>query len=473
MVSENLQRMLGKNQDNIERLVATNRVKEYLRSVREKFTDYRELVLVSMIGDPLATSSPEPPAVNLPAQWFKQLEGGGAIIGDPYWDPTLKRRVITLAEVIQSSDNRRLGILAAKIDLASIRAILERKAADGVDEIYLTDKKGRLIVSSISFVGKPPHSIFAAKLLSADTDLTQAPTEYMNFRDQPVLGLGTMIPATGWAVVAEMEKTGAYADIMQLRTITWMIVGTLLLAMGALAYFLGHTIVRPLKRLSGDAGKVASGDLNVDIPVRGNNEVSYLTQVFNHMVSSLRRGRAEISQAHEALIEKNRELHQLSITDGLTDLHNRKHLMDLFDMEMARARRYRIPFSVLIADIDYFKKINDTYGHLAGDSVLRRIADTLRHTVRECDHVGRYGGEEFLIILPNSDAAGAMKMAQRIRGQISQLSFYNDGNEISMTISVGVAQCHNDEDSVEAILGRADSALYQAKAGGRNQVIGP
>ena len=473
MVSENLQRMLGKDQDNIERLVANNRVKEYLRSVREKFTDYRELVLVSMIGDPLATSSSEPPAVNLPAQWFKQLEGGGAIIGDPYWDPTLKRRAITLAEVIQSSDNRRLGILAAKIDLASIRAILERKAADGVDEIYLTDKKGRLIVSSISFVGKPPHSIFAAKLLSADTDLNQAPTEYMNFRDQPVLGLGTMIPATGWAVVAEMEKTGAYADIMQLRTITWMIVGTLLLAMGALAYFLGHTIVRPLKRLSGDAGKVASGDLNVDIPVRGNNEVSYLTQVFNHMVSSLRRGRAEISQAHEALIEKNRELHQLSITDGLTDLYNRKHLMDLFDMEMARARRYRIPFSVLIADIDYFKKINDTYGHLAGDSVLRRIADTLRHTVRECDHVGRYGGEEFLIILPNSDAAGAMKMAQRIRGQISQLSFYNDGNEISMTISVGVAQCHNDEDSVEAILGRADSALYQAKAGGRNQVIGP
>jgi nitrogen fixation/metabolism regulation signal transduction histidine kinase len=110
--------------------------------------------------------------------------------------------------------------------------------------------------------------------------------------------------------------------MMQLQTITLLIVGTLLLAMGALAYFLGNTIVRPLKRLSNDAGKVAAGDLNVDIPVRGNNEVSYLTQVFNHMVSNLRRGQAEISQAHEALIEKNRELHQLSITDGLTSLLN-------------------------------------------------------------------------------------------------------------------------------------------------------
>jgi diguanylate cyclase (GGDEF)-like protein len=473
VVTENLQRMLGKDRDNIERLVAINRVKEYLQSVREKFTDYRELVLVSMIGDPLATSSFGAPAVNLPSQWFKQLQGGGAIIGDPYWDPTLKTRVITLAEVIQSSDNRRLGILAAKIDVASIMAILKRKAAEGVDEIYLTDKKGRLIVSSTSFVGNPPESIFATTLLSTATDLAQAPTEYSSFRDQSVLGLGTMIPSTGWALVAEMEKTGAYADIMQLRTITLMIVGTLLLAMGALAYFLGHTIVRPLKRLSDDAGKVASGDLNVDIPVHGNNEVSYLTQVFNHMVSSLRRGRAEISQAHEALIEKNSELHQLSITDGLTNMFNRKHLMDLFDMEMSRARRYRISFSVLIADIDHFKKINDTYGHLAGDAVLRSIADTLRHVVRECDHVGRYGGEEFLIILPSSDATGAIKMAQRIREQISQVSFYNDGNEISITISVGVAQCNDGEDSVAAILGRADSALYQAKASGRNQVIGP
>jgi diguanylate cyclase (GGDEF)-like protein len=191
------------------------------------------------------------------------------------------------------------------------------------------------------------------------------------------------------------------------------------------------------------------------------------------MVSSLRDGQVEISQAHEALMEKNRELHLLSITDGLTGLFNRKHLMDLFDMEMARTRRYRIPFSVLIADIDHFKRINDTYGHLAGDSVLRRLADTLRQTVRECDHIGRYGGEEFLIIVPNSDATGAVEMAQRIRDQISRVRFYNDGEEITMTISVGVAHCAEGEESAEAVLSRADTALYQAKNNGRNQVIGP
>jgi diguanylate cyclase (GGDEF)-like protein len=473
VVSENLQRMLGKDRDNIERLVATNRVKEYLRSVREKFTDYRELVLVNMIGDPLVTSSPHEPVVNLPAQWFEQLEAGRAIIGAPYWDQTIKTRVVTLAEVIKSSENHRLGILAAKIDLASIVTILKQRASEGVDEIYLTDGKGRLVTSSAPISGRSLRSVHAATLLKTGADPSSIPAAYMSFRNRPVVGVGKSIPAAGWAVFAEMEESGAYAAIVRLGRITLILVGILLLLMGVLAYFLARTIVRPLKRLSGEAARVASGDLNVDVPVGGSSEISYLTQVFNHMVSSLRSGQAEISQAHQALIEKNRELHLLSITDGLTGLFNRKHLMDLFDMEMARTRRYKIPFSVLIADIDHFKRINDTYGHLAGDSVLRRIAGTLRGAVRECDHIGRYGGEEFLLILPNSEAAGAMDMAQRIREQIRQVRFYNDGNEISMTISVGVAQCSDAEESVEAVLGRADSALYQAKNNGRDQVIGP
>ncbi len=473
IVSENLHRILGKERGSLETAVATGRIKAYLGSVREKFADYQELVLANMLGDPLVTTSDAAPVLHLPAQWFEQLESGRAVIGPAYWDPYLKIRVITLAEVIKSSDNRPLGTLAVKIDLAAIMDILKRKAAGGVDEIYLRDRRGKVIVSSMAIVGNPPLSIAGTNQLAAGANLTQTPTEYISYRENAVVGLGADIPSTDWAVIAEMSKAGAYADITRLGKITCMLVGIMLLVMGALAYFLGHTIVRPLQLLSSEASRVASGDLNVDVPVRGTSEVSYLTQVFNHMVSSLKRGQMEIAQAHDALVEKNHELHELSITDGLTGLFNRKHLMDLFDMEMARTRRYRIPFSVMIADIDHFKKINDTYGHLAGDSVLRRIADTLSQMVRECDHVGRYGGEEFLIILPNSDAAGAMKTAQRIRHGVHQVRFYNDGNEIVLTVSVGVAQCNDGEDSVEAILSRADAALYQAKETGRNQVIGP
>ncbi|HSO18973.1 MAG TPA: HAMP domain-containing protein, partial [Desulfosarcina sp.] len=288
VVSENLQRILGKNRDNIERLVSINRVKSYLQSVRDKFSDYRELVIVNMLGEPLVTSGSDAPLVNLPADWFKRLESGRSIIGDAYWDPGLGRKVITLAEEIKSSDNRRLGILATKIDLASIKAILHRKAAEGVDEVYLTDHSGKLIVSASSIYGIPPRSAFAAGQLASGGKLLEYPTDYKSFKDHPVVGLGSKIPATDWAVFTEMAKTAVYADIVRLERIMLILVGILLLAMGTIAYLRGHAIVRPLKRLSGEAGKVASGDLHVDLPVRGSDEVSYLTQVFNHMVSSLR-----------------------------------------------------------------------------------------------------------------------------------------------------------------------------------------
>jgi diguanylate cyclase (GGDEF)-like protein len=473
VVSENLQRILGKDQDNIERLVAANRIREYLQSVREKFVDYRELVLVNMIGEPLVTSSSQSPLVNLPAQWFEQLEAGQSIIGSPYWDATIKRRVITLGEEIKSSENQRLGILVTKIDLAALLAILERKRGQEIDNILLTDKKGRLIVSSTSVFDQRSRSDFAASLAAVGAEGHQTLSAYTSFQGQAVVGLGTIIPSAGWVVIAQMKQANAYAGIARLGKITFMLVGFLLLAMGSFAYWLGQSIVRPLNHLSGEAGKVAAGDLQVDIPVSGKSEVSYLTQVFNHMVSSLRRGQAEISQAQEALIEKNQELHLLSITDGLTGLFTRRHLMDLFDMEFVRNKRYQSPFCVMIADIDYFKDINDTYGHLAGDAVLQRIADTLRQSVRECDHVGRYGGEEFLIILPATGIDGAMDMAQRIRHEIDQVEFYNDGKNFSMTISVGVAMCTEGDESAESVLSRADAALYRAKAGGRNRVIGP
>jgi len=473
VVSENLERMLGKNKDNIERMVAVNRVKTYLQSVREKFTDYQELILVNMIGEPLVSTDEKVPVVNLPQQWFQLLEYGKPVIGAPYPDPTLKRKVITLAEEIKSSDNRRLGILATKIDLGTLYEIVSRRTSKNTDEIFLTNAKGGIIVSSSSFMSEPGRSALAAGVLTSGEPFPGMPTEYTSHHGQAVVGIGARIPNTSWSVVAEREKSKAYADIVRIGKLTLLIVGLLLMVIGVFAYLLAHTIVRPLKRLSGEAGKVASGNLQVEIPVSGTSEVSYLTQVFNHMVASLRRGQAEISQAHEALIEKNRELHRLSITDGLTGLYNRKHMMDLFDMEFIRTQRYQIPFAVLIADLDHFKSINDTYGHLAGDAVLRRISDTLTQSVRACDHIGRYGGEEFLAILPNTGSDGAVDMAERIRQEISQVKFFNDGNAFSMTLSMGVAVCLDSDDSVEGIINRADDALYRAKANGRNQVIGP
>jgi diguanylate cyclase (GGDEF)-like protein len=158
------------------------------------------------------------------------------------------------------------------------------------------------------------------------------------------------------------------------------------------------------------------------------------------------------------------------VTDSLTRINNRRGItMQLLDV-MAQAQRYGQPLSVAFADIDYFKRINDTYGHEAGDNALALTASILSETLRMPDKVGRYGGEEFLIILPHTALAAAQKIAERARAAVEKWTFDDGkGGELKLTISLGVTQFRKGED-LEQLLSRADKALYQAKADGRNRV---
>src|SRR5581483_3674744 len=179
-----------------------------------------------------------------------------------------------------------------------------------------------------------------------------------------------------------------------------LIMVTLLIGVGVIAYGLGLLIVRPLNRLAQGAAKVAAGDLDVGLPVEGGGEVAYLTEVFNDMVAHLRDGR-------EALRRKNEELEQLSITDSLTQLYNRRYLLERLSAEIQRCRRHKRTFTVLMADVDNFKPYNDARGHLAGDQVLAKVAGILRSVIREIDCAARYGGEEFVILLAETGIEGA------------------------------------------------------------------
>ena len=164
---------------------------------------------------------------------------------------------------------------------------------------------------------------------------------------------------------------------------------------------------------------------------------------------------------------------EMAVTDGLTGLHNRRyldsHLQTLFD----RAATRRRPLSVMITDLDRFKSINDTYGHDGGDDVLREFSRRLRKNVRGIDLACRFGGEEFVVVMPDTDGFVAEKVAERIRAEIAREPFAigNDGKAIEVTVSVGVSSLLNGPDSVEALMKRADLALYEAKSGGRNRVV--
>ena len=172
------------------------------------------------------------------------------------------------------------------------------------------------------------------------------------------------------------------------------------------------------------------------------------------------------SRLHQALATIN----ELAIRDELTGIHNRRFLLDLVEKEKERADRNGSEFCLCLFDIDFFKRINDTYGHAAGDAVLRDFARTVQGQLRALDAFGRYGGEEFLLMLPETPAASAIALAERVRGAVEGLRCTDNERRITLTVSVGVAEYRLGEKVAQTIV-RADQALYLAKSGGRNRVL--
>jgi diguanylate cyclase (GGDEF)-like protein len=162
-------------------------------------------------------------------------------------------------------------------------------------------------------------------------------------------------------------------------------------------------------------------------------------------------------------------INELAIRDELTGSHNRRHLIQLIENEKERTARLGSLFCLCLLDIDYFKRINDTYGHSAGDTVLREFAATVQHQIRESDSFGRYGGEEFLLMLPETSIDEARILAERVRANIEKLGF-TDLPDLAVTVSIGIAEFRTNE-SIGQTVARADEALYLAKSSGRNRVV--
>jgi two-component system cell cycle response regulator len=164
-----------------------------------------------------------------------------------------------------------------------------------------------------------------------------------------------------------------------------------------------------------------------------------------------------------------KRLELMAVTDGLTGLYNHRFIFERLEEEIAKVSRYGRPLSVIMLDIDNFKRVNDTFGHRVGDEVIQSVAHAIIANTRKSDVVGRYGGEEFLILLPETDLSAAKVVAEKIRSTVAQLRF--ETKELAITISAGVAQAQKDE-SYEALVNKADTNLYQAKRSGKNRVEG-
>ena len=181
---------------------------------------------------------------------------------------------------------------------------------------------------------------------------------------------------------------------------------------------------------------------------------------------------ARVSDLEHSLMSergKIERLHRLAHTDWLTNLHNHSSCRNFLARTLDHARSEQVPLSVIMADLDHFKNINDTHGHLTGDRVLQIVATRMLTSVRAGDEIGRYGGEEFLFILPNAGLSEGRAVAERVRANISKDTIHENDAQLSVSMSLGVAEAR-DSDDVNSLIARADSALYAAKLAGRDRV---
>jgi diguanylate cyclase (GGDEF)-like protein len=193
-------------------------------------------------------------------------------------------------------------------------------------------------------------------------------------------------------------------------------------------------------------------------------QLKLLNQNLEHKVAERTR---QLEMANRRLREEKVTLEISSITDGLTGLYNRTYVLDRFEKELAASRRYGKLLSVIMLDLDHFKRVNDAYGHQVGDAVMQRVTAIFKAVIRESDLAGRYGGEEFLIVLPETDCGEAAVVAERIRVQVEELQWTEPG--LRPTISGGVAEFS--EEGADRLLQRADGLLYRAKELGRNRIV--
>ena len=455
--------------ENVARKARTSprrgRLNDYLNSVRDRFKEYEELVVLDAQGHTVASTPSQIRPLRLPPDWSKELSTNNSMVGQASWDPSLAKGVLLVAVPIQRGEGRILGVLAARLNLRGAEKGL-RTFAPRDGQVYLMTTTGTLIAgsaeSSAELMAKSMNLRVLDRLKASEGRIVT----YESLSTHEVVGSLKRVPRARWAVVSEVPADAAYWQVRRFRNLTLLVVAGLLLGVGLVAYRLGLLIVRPLERLIKGAAEVADGDLAVDLPA-AKGEVGDLTEVFNHMVGRLRQGRQELDAMNERLLKKNEELELLSTSDALTGLHNRRELTRQLTVELSRSYREKTSFTVLMADVDEFKKYNDAFGHPAGDEVLKRVANILLSCTRAVDCTARYGGEEFAVLLTGTSGDEALEVAERIRSRVAEAEF----PERKITLSIGMAEFPQDGFTADVVISNADEALYEAKRGGRNRVV--
>jgi diguanylate cyclase (GGDEF)-like protein len=351
--------------------------------------------------------------------------------------------------------------------------------------VILYNAQGRVMVQAGRMSAPSPRLDGAIQIVQTKAFLVVAQPIYSTqsvLHDDvyaPVPDVSSPIRATesrllGYAVV----EMSLQALVQQRRDLLiWSLataVGGLMLA-GVMASVLADLVSSQIGRINRVVELVGEGQLSERVDVASSGILRPLAVGINAMVARIATTQEElqqqITQATQELRDQKDAAEQAARTDSLTGVASRRAFSEAAEAEMQRALRYRTELSLLMMDLDHFKVVNDTHGHVTGDAVLVSFAQTVQQLVRKVDLVARLGGEEFVVLLPNITADQATALAERIREAVYHSHLLVEGKPLQFSVSIGVAQFDRRELSLTGWLARADAALYQAKAQGRNRVV--
>jgi diguanylate cyclase (GGDEF)-like protein len=369
--------------------------------------------------------------------------------------------------------NEIFAFLYTEMDLSTISAYikdisLSRLGAD--DLVCVFDRAGNIVLPLNERRQDFLKSVLGQGFITEDSKSEDvfgsdfiATHNYADKEKGKMLGALISMPTLSWAVFIQQPYDAVYWSLGRMRRLS-ILVGVLSLCFAVLlAFLISRYITRSIAKLIYGVRQVANRNYAFKVDIQAKNEIGELADTFNQMVDQL--------NLHRKHIEKQQnKLEILARTDALTGLNNHGHFMEELTSEVQRAVHSSSPLSVMILDLDEFKRINDTYGHLIGDRVLVRIADIIKKHVRSTDIIARYGGDEFCVALTNTTAPGARALAKKMREEIAEKVFSADGGvKFHITCSIGLTQFHKEMESSLEVLKLADQALYRAKKAGKNQ----
>lgn len=427
---------------------ARERLERHLSSLRQHDAGHEGLALLDRKGALIAATAPT--AFWSPGDAALRLPTGDILIRG-----SGRAAVVHLERTIREPG----GGVAARLRSAGSLESLWRGLASAYDQIptrlRIVNGRRQTLFDSAVYPRSAPAALppaVADQLL----DLRVGHAAYADENGVEVAAAHRFMPSLDFGALIELPA--AEASVTSRRLLDFTLPGSLatVALLAALGCALALHLTRPLRSLLGGLEQARAGDLSHRIPVAVTDEVGAATVAVNQML--------------DALEKSSRKLERLASTDELTGLYNRRHLDEMFEVELSRASRSLTPLSVLMIDLDRFAAFNDRFGRARGDAFLQQVASFLKTWLRATDLVARYGGEEFAALLPDTDRERAIAIAERLRVRFAASHPGPDDADLPVTLSIGVASWPGGAEVEADLIQAADRALGNAKRNGRNQV---